>query len=223
MTTPTVTDKDVQLKTAVEHQLEWDTEVDAAAIGVTAHGGAVTLSGFIDSYAGKLAAERAAKRVRGVRAVANDIHVRLRLERADDVLAADIDRALALREAIPSTVQASVNHGHVTLTGKVPWLFHRSAAELAVRHITGVRSVANHITVATTTSPKDVKKRITEALHRAADLDARHINVTIDGSTATLTGEVESWSERDEAERAAAHAPGITAVDNRIRITPGEL
>jgi osmotically-inducible protein OsmY len=223
MTTATLVHTDARVRENVLHQLEWDTEVDASAIGVTAHEGAVTLSGFIDTYAGKLAAERAAKRVRGVRAVANELQVRLRLDKADDELAADIARALVLRNAIPPSVQAVVHQGRVTLTGTVPWLFHRAAAEAAVRHLHGVVGITNRIEVAPGASIKDVRHRITEALHRVADLNARHVSVTVTGSTATLAGTVTSWAQRDTAERAAAHAPGIARVENLIEVRPGEL
>lgn len=221
MLTATLSRADINVREHVVHQLEWDPEVDASAIGVTADEGAVTLSGFIDSYAGKLAAERAAKRVRGVRAVANELQVRLKFERADDDIARDAAQALSMRVGVPQTVQATVHHGHVILTGHVPWLFHRVAAELAVRKIKGVASVVNRITVRPLASYKDVRHRITEALHRIADVNARHVVVTIKGATVTLSGHVTSWAQRDAVEHAAAAAPGISAVDNLIEVAPG--
>ncbi len=223
MGSATVPDTGVLVRDAVAHQLEWDPDVDASGIGVSAHDGAVTLSGFIDSYAGKLAAERAAKRVHGVRAVANDIQVRLRIARADDEIAADAARALKMRTNLPESVQASVHNAHVTLTGKVPWLFHRTAAELAVRHIRGVAAVANRIEVTPGASFRDVRHRIFEALHRMADVDARHVIVTGKDSTVTLTGRVMTWAQRDAAEHAATQAPGIEHVENLIDVGPGEL
>jgi osmotically-inducible protein OsmY len=122
-------------------QLDWDPEVDASAVGIAAKNGTVTLTGYINSYSGKLAAERAAKRVRGVRAVANDIEVRLKLARVDSDIAADVVHALELRSTIPDGVQAALHNGHVTLTGKVNWVFQKRDAEKAVRHIRGVRDV----------------------------------------------------------------------------------
>lgn len=223
MSTASMTDADVRTRDAVLRQLEWDPELDAGGIGVAAKGGVVTLTGFIDSYSAKLAAERAAKRVRGVRAVANDIDVRLRLERTDADIATDVVRALELRSTIPGTVQAAVHNGHVTLTGKVDWLYQQRDAEKAVRHIRGVRSVLNHITVAPRTVERDVRHRIVEALHRNANTDARHITVTVSGDKATLTGSVGSWLQRESAERAAADAPGITQVENRILVEPRSL
>jgi osmotically-inducible protein OsmY len=218
-----MTDADVRTRDAVLRQLEWDPELDAGGIGVAAKGGVVTLTGFIDSYSAKLAAERAAKRVRGVRAVANDIDVRLRLERTDADIATDVVRALELRSTIPGTVQAAVHNGHVTLTGKVDWLYQQRDAEKAVRHIRGVRSVLNHITVAPRTVERDVRHRIVEALHRNANTDARHITVTVSEDKATLTGSVGSWLQRESAERAGADASAITQVENRILVEPRSL
>jgi osmotically-inducible protein OsmY len=201
-------------------QLEWDPEVDASAIGVAASHGSITLTGYVDSYAGKLAAERSAQRLRGVRAVANDIEVRLRLERTDSDIAQDAVRALELRDSVPASVQVSVRNGHINLTGKVNWLFQSQDAERVVRHIRGVRHVLNHIVVAPHDAVRDVRRRIVRALHENADVDARHITVTVSGGTATLTGVAETWLQRESAERAAASAPGISHVDNRIVVEP---
>jgi len=220
MSTATLTDTDVRVRDAVTRQLDWDPEVDASAIGVTAKNGIVTLTGYIGSYAGKLAAERAVKRVRGVRAVANDVEVRLRIERTDPEIAADVVRALELRGTIPDTVQAVVHGGHVTLTGNVNGLFQKYGAQQITRHVKGVRGVENYITVAPQAVLKDVRHRIVEALHRHADVDARAIGVTVSGETAVLTGTVRTWRQRESAEAAAAHAPGISRVDNRIIVEP---
>ena len=216
MTTATLTEADVRVRDAVMRQLDWDPEVDASAVGVAAKNGTVTLTGFIGSYFGKLAAERAAKRVHGVRAVANDVKVHLRLERTDPDIAQDAARALELRSTIPEGVQVVVHSGHVTLTGKVEWLYQKQSAENAVHHIRGVRGVLNHISVAPRAAVRDVRHRIVKALHQNADVDARHITVTVSGDTATLTGAVGTWLQRESAERAAANAPGIAQVDNQI-------
>ena len=222
MTTATLTAKDVRVRDAVQQQLEWDPEVDASAIGIAAKDGCVTLTGYIDSYAGKLAAERAAKHVRGVRAVANDVEVRLKLDRTDTDIAADAAHALDLYASIPRGVQAAVHDGHVTLTGTVAWLFQKTHAEKIIRHIRGVRGVFNHLAVAPRAVEHDVHHRINAALHRNASLDAHRITVSVDDATATLTGTVRTWLERDSAERAAADAPGIATVINRIVIEPVE-
>ena len=220
MTTASLTNVDLRVRDGVMRQLDWDHEVDASAIGVAAKSGAVTLTGYIDSYSGKLAAERAAKRVHGVRAVANDIDVRLILERTDADIALDAVRALEFRTMVPDSVQAAVHHGHVTLTGRVSWVFQKWTAEHAVSHIRGVRHVLNHIVVVPHAAVRDVQRRIAKALHEDADVDARHITAAVLGETAILTGTVGSWLQRESGERAAANAPGIAHVDNRIVVEP---
>ena len=220
MSTASLTEADVRVRDAVWRQLDWDPAVDASAVGVAAKDGAVTLTGFIDTYAGKLAAERAAKRVHGVRAVANDIEVRLRLERTDADIAADVVTALQLRSTVPRQVQAAVHRGSVTLTGTVDWLLQKRDAEKAVRHVRGVRNVMNHITVTPHAVERDVRHRIVEALHRNADVDARRITVDLDADKVTLSGTVGTWLQRESAERAAADAPGIARVENRIVVEP---
>ena len=223
MTTASLTGTDVRLRDAIIRQLDWDPEVDDSAVGVAAKDGIVTLTGFIDSYAGKLAAERAVKHVRGVRAVANDIVVRVKVDRTDADIAADTARTLKLHPGIPESIQAVVHNGHVTLTGKVEWLVQRERAEEVVRHIRSVRGVQNHIEVSPKTTQRDVRRRIVQALHRNADLDAGHIDVAIGNDDAViLTGTVRSWSQRDAAERAAGSAPGIRRLDNRIIVEPSE-
>jgi osmotically-inducible protein OsmY len=222
MSTAALSDLDVRVRERVVHQLDWDPEVDASGIGVSAKGGVVTLTGYIDSYSGKLAAERAAKRVRGVRGVANDLEVRLKIGRTDADIAQDVVRALELRGTVPANIQAVVHDGHVTLTGKAGWLYQAQEAEKAVRHIKGVRGVFNHIAVAGEAVARDVRHRIVKALHRNADLDARHVKIDVRGGVATLTGSVATWQQRDTAERATASAPGITRVNNEILVEPVE-
>ena len=222
MTTAALTGADVRLRDTVIHELDFDSEVDDSAIGVTAKDGVVTLTGFIDSYAGKLAADRVVKRVRGVRAVANDIIVRLKVDVTDSDIAAAAALALKLRPSIPPSVQATVHDGHVTLTGHVEWLHQKEQAEVAVRHLGGVRGVLNHIDVTPRSVQRDVRRRIVQSLHRNTDLDARHIEVAVTDDFVTLTGTVGSWSEREAAERGAGSAPGIRQVDNQIRVVPQE-
>ena len=220
MTTATLTGTDVRLRNFVIRELDWDPVVDDSAIGVAARDGVVTLTGFIDTYAGKLAAERVAKRVRGVRAVANDLVVRLTVERTDTDIATDAARTLKLRPTIPEGVQAVVHRGHVILTGNVEWLTQKELAEAAVAHLHGVRAVQNHIVVSPKTTFRDVHRRIVQALHRNADLDARNLRVEVGDGVVTLTGTVGSWLQREAAERGAASAPGIRRVDNEIVVAP---
>jgi osmotically-inducible protein OsmY len=178
----------------------------------------VTLTGYVDTYSDKLAAERVAKGVRGVRGVANEIEVRARHDVTDAGLATDVVGSLNLRSTVPASVQAVVHNGYVTLTGSVDWLFQKQEAEKGVRHVRGVRGVFNHIEVKPRATEKDVRHRIVEALHRTADLDARHVTVTVEGNVATLTGHVGSFVQYEAAVRAAGSAPGIVRVENRLNI-----
>jgi osmotically-inducible protein OsmY len=216
MTNAQLTAADAELRDRVAQQLEWDSQFDASAIGVAAKSGAVTLTGSIDTYAGKLAAERAVKRVRGVRAVANDVEVRLRFERTDADIAADAARALKLRASLPEGVQAVVHYGHITLTGTVPTLFKRAVAEKAVHHIQGLKGIVNRITVTPSASSTDPAAGIVGALHRETDVNVDEIEVTSSGDTAVLKGTVRSWREREAAERAAMHSPHISHVVNLL-------
>ena len=220
MSIATLTDKNVRLREAVVQQLEWDPAVDASGVGVTAREGAVTLTGSINTYAGKLAAERAAKRVSGVRAVANDLDVKLIAGRTDADIAADAATMLKLHHEVPDVVQATVHHGHVTLTGTVNWHYQRMQAEKAVRYIRGVRQVVDRITMVPRPAGRDLRRRIGRALYRNAALDAERIEVTVTGSVAHLRGTATSLLQRDAAERAAYDAPGITMVDNQIVVDP---
>jgi osmotically-inducible protein OsmY len=220
MAIATLSEIDTRIRDLVTRELEWDAAVDASAIGVAAQDGTVTLTGYVDTYLCKLAAERAAKRVRGVRAVANEIEVRPKVGRTDPDIARDVVRSLELRSTVPDNVQATVHHGYVTLTGETMWEFQRRDAEKAVRHIRGVRGVVNRICLAPMSAARDVRHRIVEALHRNADLDARHVTAHAAGDVVTLTGHVGTWLQRDLAERAAAEAPGIRRVDNQITVDP---
>jgi osmotically-inducible protein OsmY len=216
MSTTNLTGTDLTLRDAVVRQLDWDPQVDASAIGVSVGRGTVTLTGTIDSCPGKLAAERAVKRVAGVRAVANDLEVRLTADRTDADVAADIVRTLESRSTVPRGVQASVHYGYVSLTGAVNWLFQKRDVAEAVQHVRGVRGVFNHLRAV----EHDVRHHIVQALYRSADLDAGQIDVMVSGSTAILTGTVGTWLQREAAERAAASAPGIADVHNLLAVGP---
>ena len=159
------------------------------------------------------------KRVRGVRAVANDIAVRLLVDRSDSDIAHDAVQALKL-SARAENVQVVVHNGRITLTGSVEWFFQKDEAESAVKHVRGVLGTLNYITIKPRSGLRDVQRRIVRALHRNADLDARHISVAVAGDVATLRGTVGSWTQREAAERAAGSAPGITRVDNEIIVVP---
>lgn len=209
---------DAQLHDSVQRQLEWDPEIDAKNLAVIASDGAITLTGIVRSYAAKLAAEESAKRVRGVRGVANEIQVAPLGERTDTDIARDAVRALRAQAIIPATVTASVHRGYVTLEGTVQWMFQRAGAESAVAHLDGVKGVSNQIAVRPSVSVGQVQSDIEAALRRCADVDARHVQVSVDGPIVTLSGHVSSFHEKQEAERAAWGAPGITRVENLLTV-----
>jgi len=211
---------DTQLHDSVQRQLEWDPEIESHDVAVTASDGVVTLTGFVHSYATKLAAEQSVKRVRGVRAVANDIQVVLRSERADPDIAKDAVHALRVHTMVPNQITVIVRNGFITLEGAVEWMFQKVAAGSVVMFLDGVRGVSNLIQVKPAASADRVKTEIDEALHRSAEVDAQHIRVEADGTIVTLSGHVRSCYEKQEAERAAWAAPGVTRVENRIVVAP---
>jgi len=212
---------DKLLRQNVVDELDFLPNVDAANIGVGVSDGVVTLSGHVNSYAQKLAAESAVRQVKGVRAIAEEIEVRYPNERktADDQIA---DRALAIFRwdaQIPAdAIMIRVERGWVTLTGEVYWQYQRVAAEKAVRKLSGVVGVTNEIRVSPKVISQNVRNNILDALKRNAELDANSIAIVVHDDRVTLSGKVRTWRERVVAERAAWSAPGVTSVDDRLEI-----
>jgi osmotically-inducible protein OsmY len=223
MATATETEKitDEQIQREVLAELAWEPRIRPNEIGVVVKDGVVALTGWVDSYTKRVAAEEAAHRVRGVKAVANDIEVRLpgTAERTDADIAAAAIQALRSDVFVPADkVDVTVSKGFVTLRGTVDWQFQKEDAEKAVRRLPGVKGVLNGITVKPPMTPSDLKKKIEEALVRSAHTDAARITVEVHGSKVILRGILRSWAQRQEAERTAWSAPGITEVDNRITV-----
>ena len=214
-------DSDLQMN--VLEELKWEPSVDPNRIGISIKNGIVALTGVVSSFTEKLAAEEAAKRVSGVRAVVNEIEVEL----PDDVTRSDEDIAAAAIAALnanvlvpPDAIKVTVSKGWVKLEGEVEWQFEKEAAEKAVRYLPGELGVSDLIKVKPRVSPAEIKFKIEGALERSAEVDAQRVRVEVAGGKVTLNGIVSSWAERAEAERAAWAAPGIHTVENRITVEP---
>jgi osmotically-inducible protein OsmY len=216
-----MTMNDMKLKKAVEEELEWEPSIDAEHIGVAAEDGVVTLSGHVGNYAQKFAAEAATRRVKGVRAIAEEIEVRFPEDRklADDQIAKRALDVISWDSTIPKDAfQVKVQHGVVTLTGEADWHFQRDDAESAVRKLSGVKGLINEIKIKPKVQAIDIKNRIETALKRNAEVEADAIKVTVQNGRVTLNGKVKAWYERDLAERTAWSAPGVMSVEDRISI-----
>jgi osmotically-inducible protein OsmY len=214
---------DSEIQRDIEDELRWDPSLENDDVAVSVRDGVVTLAGYVKSYLDKWHAERVASRVKGVKAIANDLTVKLpsSSDRADpDIARAALD-ALKWNIAVPhDRIKLKVDKGWVTLEGDVDWSFQRDAAERAVRSLTGVKGVSNLVTIKARPTPQDVKQKIKEALERGAQFDADRIMVDVDGDKAILKGTVRSYAERRDAERAARNAPGITEVENKLTVDP---
>jgi osmotically-inducible protein OsmY len=212
---------DAQIRDDVLFELKWDPKISSSDIGVAVKDGVVTLTGFVHSYFEKDAAEKAAKRVYGVRGVANDIEVRLASARTDPEIAREAVQELQNHVSLPADkIKVTVKNGWVTLEGTVEWQYQKTLAESAVKKLRGVIGVTNNIEVKPQVSPTEIKSKIEEALRRNAEIDARRITVEVEGGTVKLYGSVRSWTERSEAEKAAWSAPGTVRVENYITVTP---
>jgi osmotically-inducible protein OsmY len=212
---------DLQLRQDVLDELEFEPSIDAAHIGVSANRGVITLTGFVRSYAEKTAAEHAARRVKGVKAIAEEIEVRLPSDtkHSDDEIAARAVDILKWQVGVPADrIKVKVEKGLVTLSGDVDWQFQKTEADHIVHKLTGIVDVVNQIRIASPVEAVAVKEKIQQALQRNAELEASHITVQTDGGKVILSGKVRAWYERDIAERAAWSAPGVTEVQDHLTI-----
>ncbi|GAA4296210.1 BON domain-containing protein [Aestuariibaculum suncheonense] len=212
---------DSQIKQDVLDELAWQSNIDETQIGVIVKNGVVTLNGVVDTYAKKIAAERAAKSVFGVKAVAEDIEVDFKMGqgKSDTDIATAVVNVLKWNASLPEDkIQIKVENAWVYLTGEVEWSFQKNAAKIAVENLHGVKGVVNNIVIKQRVEPVEVKDRITKAFERSADLEAKNIKIEVDGGVVTLSGTVHSITEKEEARRATFFAPGVTKVINNLKV-----
>jgi osmotically-inducible protein OsmY len=212
---------DAQIQEDVMAELNWQPMLNAARIGVAVHEGVVTLTGIVDSYTKKITAENAAKKVSGVKAIAEDIQVGSSpsYNKTDTEIAEAVLNALKWHAAvIEDRIRIKVEKGFVTLAGEVEWEYQRTAAKSAIENLAGIKMIYNFISVKPRVTVSDIKSKINAALHRSTQIDANGINVEISGSKVILSGTVSSIKEKEDADSAAWMAPGVSSVENRIAI-----
>lgn len=210
---------DEELKMRIQEELAWDPAVNATGIGVAVKDGIVTLSGHVETYPEKWAAEKALQRVHGVRALAIEIDVRLSPDhrRSDTDIARAAELALQWHTAVPAdAVRLTVDQGWITMAGELDWDHQRQSLEQALRHLTGVIGISNEIVLRSQPAPQDIAQRIAAALQRQSAREARHLDIAVKGDTVTLRGSVHSWRERDAIRGAAWSAPGVRRVVDEL-------
>jgi len=216
---------DVQIQQDVIEELKWEPFLNASDIGVSVKNGIVTLSGQVDAYSKKIAAEKSAKNVTGVKAIAEDIQIGVSPthDKTDTEIAEAVLNALKWHTAVQDEkIKIKVEDGNVRLDGEVEWEYQRSNAKTAIENLSGVKSVINFITVKAKVLSADVKEKIMDAFHRSATIDAACIKPEITGNKVTLLGKVRSVSEKEDAESAAWNAPGVTTVENKLLVDEPE-
>ncbi|WP_281542233.1 BON domain-containing protein [Maribacter aestuarii] len=212
---------DVEIKDDVLDELAWQPNIDETEIGVIVENGIVTLSGVVNNFSKKIAAEKAVKSVEGVKAIASDIEVKYGndFKKTDKEIAKAVVEALEWNSSVPEeNLSVKVEDGWVYLSGEVKWSYQKNAAKRAVEKLLGVRSVINNISIKQDVKPTEVKERIEKAFERAAEIDAKNITVLTDGHTVTLKGKVHSIKEKEDAETAAYRAPGVFNVKNELKV-----
>lgn len=210
---------DIEIQTDVMEELKWEPILNTSQIGVAVKNGIVTLSGQVDSYSKKLLAEKAAKRVAGVKAIAEDILVGVSpyYSKTDAEIAEAVLNALKWHTMIPEEkIKVSVDDGIVKLEGEVPWAYQQAQAKSAIEDLLGVRSVINLITIKPNISASDIQKKINAAFHRSATIDSHRIKAEVSGSSVKLTGVVSSFAQKEDAENAVWFAPGVTNVKSEL-------
>jgi osmotically-inducible protein OsmY len=212
---------DIQLKNDVAEAILWEPTISSTGITVAVLDGVVTLSGTVPYYSEKGAAERAARHISGVKAIAEELEVNLmgNHKRKDEDLARAVVHALEWHVWVPNHVKATIENGWVTLTGAVTWDYQRSAAEESLRYLSGVKGITNSITLKAGVKAVAVKEAIEKVLKRDAEIDEKNIKVTTEGGKVTLSGTIRTWTERDEVASAAWRTPGVTEVENDLVVS----
>lgn len=216
---------DLQIQKDVIEEIRWEPFLNSSEIGVAVKNGIVTLSGQVDSYSKKIIAEKAAKRVSGVRAVAEDIQVGVLpgLRKTDTEIAEAVLNALRWNSAVrDEKIKIKVEDGNVKLEGEVEWEYQRSSIRSAIENLAGVRSIVNLVTVKPKTTPTEIQQKIEAAFQRSATVDAGKITAEVIGSKVILRGEVRSFAEKEDAELAAWNAPGVTSIESKLEIETPE-